>query len=166
MLQVTLDDIKRMASEANGQIKAIYLHWSAGHYGQFFEDYHLNIDKDGNIYASTDDLTERKQHTYMHNTGAVGVSMACCAFATTDDLGSEPPTLEQIESMAQIVATITKYADVPMENVKTHAEVAEEDGYGYSTTCERWDLLFLNNDDRTNGGDIIRGKAQFYLNYV
>ena len=29
----------------------IYLHWTAGHYGQFFADYHVQIDADGGIYV-------------------------------------------------------------------------------------------------------------------
>ena len=29
----------------------IYLHWTAGHYGQFFADYHVQVDADGGIYV-------------------------------------------------------------------------------------------------------------------
>jgi hypothetical protein len=155
-----------MAKEASGEITKIYLHWSAGHYGQFFDDYHLNIDSDGNIYASTDDLTERKAHTWRRNTGAIGVSMACCAFATTNDLGDEPPTDAQIEAMAMCVASLCKGLEIPVDydHVMTHCEAAEEDDYGPSTTCERWDLWFLKNgEERGTGGDTIRGKAEYYL---
>ncbi|MBF1696751.1 MAG: N-acetylmuramoyl-L-alanine amidase, partial [Selenomonas sp.] len=32
----------------------LYLHWTAGHYGQFFADYHVQIDADGAIYVIGD----------------------------------------------------------------------------------------------------------------
>lgn len=38
---VTEDDIIDMAREAAGSIDTIYLHWTAGHYGQIFDDYHF-----------------------------------------------------------------------------------------------------------------------------
>ena len=45
----------------------------------------------------------------------------------------------------------------------THAEAADLDGYGPDTTCERWDLAVLKNDDEwMSGGDTLRGKAIFY----
>lgn len=47
---VTEDDIIDMAREAAGSIDTIYLHWTAGHYGQIFDDYHFSIDGDGTIY--------------------------------------------------------------------------------------------------------------------
>ena len=78
----------------------LYLHWTAGHYGQFFADYHVQIDADN----------------------ADGV----CAHAP----------------------------------------------YGPRTTCERWDLEYLGTaespafapwaEDGRRGGDILRGKAQYY----
>ena len=36
-----------MAKLARGRITTIYLHWTAGHYSQVFDDYHLCIDQDG-----------------------------------------------------------------------------------------------------------------------
>jgi hypothetical protein len=162
---VPLATIRQFAENARGQINHIYLHWSAGHYGQFFEDYHLNIDSDGNIYPSTQDFTEKLAHTWHRNTGAIGIAMACCAGATTEDLGNEPPTNQQIESMAQLVAVLCDTLGLPIdsEHVMTHCEAAEEDGYGPSTTCERWDLLFLSNESKeVNGGDTLRGKAIWY----
>ena len=44
---ITEAKIKRMAKQAKGRIATIYLHWTAGHYGQVFDDYHLCIDQDG-----------------------------------------------------------------------------------------------------------------------
>jgi hypothetical protein len=165
MNQVNLQGIRTMAEAAAGAITHIFLHWSAGHYGQPFEDYHICVDKNGEVYAIHDDLTKRLAHTWHHNTGAVAVSLLCAYNATTEDLGPEPPTAAQIEAMAQTVAVLCRGLGIPCayNHVRTHAEQADLDGYGPATTCERWDLLFLNNADRTPGGNLIRGKANWYL---
>ena len=39
--------LRAMARNAKNGIKDIYLHWTAGYYGQDYDDYHLCIDKDG-----------------------------------------------------------------------------------------------------------------------
>jgi hypothetical protein len=41
MRKINLADIRTMAEAAVGNISALYLHWSAGHYGQYFDDYHI-----------------------------------------------------------------------------------------------------------------------------
>ena len=166
MRKVRLEDIKDIALNATGDIDTIYLHWTAGHYGQFFSDYHINVDADGSVYISTDDFTERKSHTWRRNSRAVGIALTCCAFADTNDLGDEPPTEAQIESTAQVIAVLCKYLELPInvDHVMTHAEAADLDDYGPKTTCERWDCLFLSNGTKDiNGGDTLRGKASWYL---
>ena len=188
MRKIDLDELRRMAKDSYDSLYSaansvgrgikIYLHWSAGHYGQFFEDYHINIDSDGSIYASTDDLSERLAHTYHRNTGAVGVSLACCAGATSNDLGDESPTTAQIDAMAKVVMVLCDEfgLEINKDNVMTHGEAADNiDGieasepYGCQSTCERWDLQFLGTkespayttdyDDPSTGGNVVRGKA-------
>lgn len=167
MRKVTLQELMKIAQEAKGQIDKIYLHWSAGHYESFFEDYHINIDKFGAIFISTDDFTETLAHTWHRNTGAIGIAMACCYNATSNDLGEEAPTAEQIESMARVIAVLS-YAlqlEITPDNIMTHAEAADLDGYGPTTTCERWDLAILQNGDEwMSGGNTLRGKALWYQN--
>lgn len=168
------------AAESMGRDVKLYLHWSAGHYGQFFEEYHINIDQDGSIYVSTDDFSQLKSHTYKRNTGSIGIALACCYNATTTDLGPEPPTTEQIETLSQVVAILCKALDLTVDiyHVMTHAEAAnnldelypgyEDNGYpdgkygpGYS--WERWDLWVLTtNDVPGRGGNTLRGKAIWY----
>ena len=188
MRKIDLDELRQMAKDSYDSLYSaansvgrgikIYLHWSAGHYGQFFEDYHINIDSDGSIYASTDDLSERLAHTYHRNTGAVGVSLACCAGATSNDLGDESPTTAQIDAMAKVVMVLCDEfgLEINKDNVMTHGEAADNiDGieasepYGCQSTCERWDLQFLateespayttDYDDPSTGGNVVRGKA-------
>jgi len=147
-----------------GRDVMVYLHWTAGHYGQFFADYHVNIDADGGIYISTEDFSEIKPHTYQRNTGAVGIGLCCAYGAVTSDLGAEPPTGQQIEVTAQAVAVLTQALDLAIDryHVMTHAEAADDDGYGPATTCERWDLWFFAGTAAGEGGNVIRGKANWY----
>ena len=160
----------------------VYLHWTAGHYGQFFADYHVQIDADGAIYViGAGALDEVLAATYLRNSGSVSIALLCAYGATTDDLGAEPPTAAQIESMAMATAALADglWLTIDKERILTHGEAADnEDGvrshvpYGPRTTCERWDLEYLGmaeslvfNPWATNGsrgGDVLRGKAQYY----
>ena len=193
MRQVTVEEIREMAENCRESIWAqaqtygrepkIYLHWTAGHYGQYYlNDYHIAIDYDGSIYVEHD-LDEVLAHTYRRNTGAVGITLACCVGATSDDLGSEPPTNAQIEAMAQVIVAVADglWLTIDKDHVLTHGEAADnEDGiyphdpYGPKSTCERWDLEYLGTSespsfnpyatDGSRGGDVLRGKANWYRN--
>ena len=160
----------------------IYLHWTAGHYGQFFADYHVQVDADGGIYVIGDGvLDDVLAATYRRNSGSVSIALLGCVDATTDDLGGEPPTAAQIEAMAMAVTALADglWLTIDKERVLTHGEAADnEDGvrthapYGPRTTCERWDLEYLGTEespvfhpwaeDGTRGGDVLRGKAEWY----
>lgn len=196
MRQVTIDELRQMASDARESIweqagaydrePKIYLHWTAGHYGQcYLNDYHVAIDYDGKIYVDSP-LDEVLAHTWRRNSGAVGISLCCCAGATTGDLGDEPPTSQQIEAMAQAIAAIADglWLTIDRDHVMTHGEAAdsvdgiytwdESDCYGPQHTVERWDLQFLgtdespyytaDHDDPSAGGNVLRGKALWYKN--
>jgi hypothetical protein len=186
---ITLVELKQLAlasksslwsaAQSIGRDVKLYLHWSAGHYGQFFDDYHINIDHDGSIYATTNDFSEVKSHTYKRNTGAIGISLACCYGATTENFGTEPPTALQIEAMSQVVAVLCKALDLTVDiyRVMTHAEAAnnldglnpnyEDNGYpdgkyGPGFSWERWDLWFMPGVTSGEGGNVLRGKAIWY----
>lgn len=174
--------LQESAENARGDIDTIYVHWSAGHYNQLFNDYHVCITGNGNVFPTTDDLTELKSHTWHRNSRAVGVALCCCAFATSDDLGDperlkyntenelnikqipyEPPTEAQLKALAQTLYTLCVGLGIPIDkdHVMTHAEIADIDGYGPATTCERWDLAILRNGDVwMSGGEQIRQMAQ------
>lgn len=186
MKKVTLQEIKQLALQAKSELwqKAqslgrdvkLYLHWSAGHYGQFFDDYHINIDKDGTSYIATDDLANILAHTWKRNTGSIGITLACGYQATSNDLGPEPPTDQQVETMARVITVLADALDLTIDifRVMTHGEAADnldgytgaygnDDCYGPATTCERWDLAILKNGDEwCSGGDALRGKANWY----
>lgn len=172
MREVTATELYYLARDYAGDIDHIYLHWSAGHYNSLSEHYHVNITGDGKIYLSTENLARTLSHTYMRNSGAIGITLCCCWDAVAGwngdvDFGSEPPTKEQIEAMAIVVDVLCAALEIPMTypTVMTHCEAAELDGYGPSTTCERWDLWYLPdyiNDTVEDGGNLIRGKAAWY----
>ena len=160
----------------------LYLHWTAGHYGQFFADYHVQVDADGGIYIIGDGvLDELLAATYLRNSGSISIAVLGCVGATTEQLGHEPPTAAQIESLAMATTALADglWLTIDRERVMTHGEAADnEDGvrahapYGPRTTCERWDLEYLGTrespifnpwaEDGSRGGDVLRGKAQYY----
>jgi len=193
MRQVTLDELARVAASSREDLweaakgagldnPLLILHWTAGWYDNFYpEDYHIQIGEHGEIYLSTNDLSKYLPHTWHLNTGTVGISMCCCACATTDDLGEAPPTSDQIEVMAQIIATLCTELWLTIDKcVFTHGEIGDNSDYyepwelyGPHNDCERWDLQFLGTDespewvddyaDPSTGGNVLRGKAAWYL---
>lgn len=195
MTEVTIDELRQMASDCResiwekaksmGREPKIYLHWTAGRYSQFWDDYHVQIDKDGKLYMPPDVTLDDDSlpATYHRNTGSVAITLLCCMGATSEDLGDMPPTEAQIESMAQAIVAIADglWLTIDKDHVLTHGECADnEDGiypheeYGPKSTCERWDLEYLQTDespefnpwaeDGSRGGDVLRGKANWYRN--
>lgn len=194
MEQVTLDELRELAELARPMLELqaqqaghdtikLYLHWTAGWYDQFFDDYHIQIDGDGLVYITTDDLSETLNHTWGRNTGGIGIALCCAAGADTVDLGEAPPTEEQIESMAKVVAVLCRAFSLQISrfNVMTHGEAADNedddyhdecDLYGPKNGCERWDLEYLGTAESpiynpwsisgSRGGDVIRAKAEGY----
>ena len=190
--EVSIDELRAAAEEARediwkaakrcGREPKVYMHWTAGHYETFFDDYHVSIDDAGRIYLNGS-LSDILAHTYHRNSGAVGITLNACVGATSSDLGAEAPTAAQIEAMAQAVCAICDglWLTIDKAHVMTHGEAADnEDGiepheaYGPKTTCERWDLEYLETGespafspwatDGSRGGDVLRGKANWYRN--
>ncbi|MBP2655806.1 MAG: hypothetical protein H6Q73_3375 [Firmicutes bacterium] len=176
-----LSDIRELAKDAAGNIDQVYIHWTAGHYGQKFSDYHILVDMDGTLYATVDDLTTRLNHTYMRNNRAIGIGALCAYQAhSTDDLGPEPPTNAQIESIAQLIAVLSEELalSIDIQHFMTHAEAADNmdgldpgyaqngypDGkYGPENSVERWDFWVVKvGDPPGSGGGILRGKGIWY----
>lgn len=195
MTKVTIDELRQMASDCRESIWAraksmgrepkIYLHWTAGRYSQFWDDYHVQIDGDGKLYMPPDVTLDDDSlpATYRRNTGSVAITLLCCVGATSEDLGEMPPTKAQIERMAQAIVAIADglWLTIDKDHVLTHGECADnEDGiypheeYGPKSTCERWDLEYLQTnesprfnpwaEDGSRGGDVLRGKANYYRN--
>ena len=56
-IRITFEDVARLGRGANGFANRIYLHWTGGHYGHVYEDYHISIDWDAVLC-----LARRKRH--------------------------------------------------------------------------------------------------------
>lgn len=157
--EITEREIAEMAKNARGAVNRIYLHWTAGYYGQPYDDYHFCVDREGQVYVHCKALTEEKEHTWLRNCGAVAIALCCGAqaacwapqtgncrtawgalaaadYAAPDCaricLGEAPPTVPQIEVMAKVVALLCDGLELPIcrDTVQTHCEVAFKDGYG------------------------------------
>lgn len=190
MTEVSLKDLYDMAKECydsiweqaqdNDRGVKIYLHWSAGLYHQFWDDYHIQVDSDGKIYVPDDTaLDDVLSATWKRNSGSISIGLLCGYGATTEDLGDYPPTEAQMESTAMIIAVLVPALDITTNimHVMTHGEAADNEDeeitedYGPKTDCERWDLEYLGTDEspefdpwneETRGGTILRGKAIWY----
>jgi hypothetical protein len=180
--QITMDELQSLALDAYGKIEKAYLHWTGVKGGKHFKDYHINIDRDGTMWTDMEALTDYKEHTYMRNSNAVGIAIEACWDAVSENnLGSEPPTKEQLATMTQIMAVLTINAGVPLDlqHQMTHAEAADnKDGldlyyldptgypnntYGPDSNVDRWDLLVCHaGDERWSGGDWLRGTARWW----
>ena len=170
--QISLAQLLKEAQANRGKIKHIYLHWTAGRYQQFFDDYHLNIDGEGKVYRTCSSLDELKAHTYRRNTGAIGITLCCALDASwqgeVPDLGSCPPTTLQLVALAKVVAVLCVGLGLALDEgaVMTHAEAALADGYGAGSgdSETRWDLYWVLNGEGKliRGGDHIRQLAQYY----
>ena len=151
-VQIDYKKLAEVAKRSRGKINRIYLHWTAGHYDDVYDDYHINIGAGGELYLTCEDFTELKAHTWRRNTGSIGIAMCCAAGATAirgseTDFGKEPPTQQQIEAMAKTVAVLTYVLglEIKLLTVTTHCEAALFDGYGPHSgdPDTRWDLWYL-----------------------
>ena len=135
----------------------IYLHWTAGHYGQFFADYHVQIDADGTLYVIGDGaLDVLLAATYRRNSGSVSVAVLGACGATTEHLGAEPPTAAQIEAMAMAVTALADglWLTIDKARILTHGEAADnEDGVRAHAPYGPLDMRALGPRVPRNGGE-------------
>ena len=99
--KVTELDLAVLALEARGAVDKVYLHWTAGHYGQIFDEYHLLVDADGSVYAACGSFREHKVHTWRRNGRSIGIAL-CGAYRARASLpgytlGQAEPPLERAQ---------------------------------------------------------------------
>lgn len=181
---VTLQNVKAEARRSYGALWAkakslgrdvkLYCHWTAGHWWQLFDDYHICIDADGTVYQmkNFDVVTAA---TYMRNSGSISIAL-CCAYGaqSENDLGPYPPTEKQLNALAQVICVLADALDltIDIQRVMTHAEAAanrdglyphDDYGPGSGDPDTRWDLWVCHEGEVPwSGGDTIRGNANFY----
>ena len=119
MRQVTLQEIGDIASASRDALyedarsvgynaPKIYLHWTAGHYDTLFEDYHISITGDGEIYVSTDDFSEVLEHTWKRKTIRNFYAVKITANAKTYIVlySSSLPSLDYHKNLIYIITSI------------------------------------------------------------
>ena len=184
---MTIDEARKLLTDVRpyfyryAEPVKVYLHWTAGDYETTYDDYHFCIAGNGQI-VNTRSLKEIPSATEGRNTGSIAISLCCCADAIAyrgepnyADLGHFPPTVEQIETLACLMAVIADVFHIPItiDHFLTHGEAGDNmDGweatekYGMNSGCTRWDLAVL--DDETawgDGGNVLRGKAIWYQHH-
>jgi hypothetical protein len=156
---ITMLELKTKAREAKGKVNHIYLHWTGECYEQPDDQYHLCVDRQGQVYICCKGFTEKKEHIWLRDQGSIAIALCCgagsrcwvpgvgnprTAWGVTEiststpdhcariDFGSAPPTLPQIEKMAKLVAILCGELElaVSRDTVMTHCEAAFKDSYG------------------------------------
>lgn len=174
-------------AEANNKPVQVVLHWTAGKYYGIFNDYSINIDGDGDVHITNRDFARPTGHNYMKNSASIGLTLCCAYNATTNNLGEYPPTEEQIEAMAKVMAVLSEALDLEIDIVHFPSHGSSADGldfeiyyadptgfpfnhYGPRSNCERWDLQKIRDtdpwttdpDDPMSGPNQIRSLARAF----
>ena len=155
----------------------LYLHWTATGYDWIRPGhYHAIISGEGRVHRLHAYSVDLPAHTYARNSNSVALSCAC--MGGSPDPWSQPPTPPQLQALCEEAAAIARSwgwsADaITIRNVMTHAEAASNrdgrvmhDNYGpmiWGGTGERWDLLQLEKNGPTDGGDQLRARIRAIL---
>ena len=155
----------------------IYLHWTATHYDWIRPGhYHRIIGGDGRVHRLHALTADLPAHTWRRNSNSV--ALACACMGGQPDPWTLPPTAAQLQSLCREVAAIARSwgwsaADITIQSVMTHAEAASNrdgrwmhDNYGpviWGGTGERWDLLQLEPNGASDGGDQLRHRIAAVL---
>lgn len=122
----------------NCSMRRVILHWTAGQHKASSIDlahYHILIEDDGKLVRGTHSIKDNVStgdnvyaaHTSKFNTGSIGVSVCCMQGAVENpfDAGSFPMTQLQWETMAQVVAELCQFYEIPvtLQTVLGHGEV-------------------------------------------
>ena len=94
--RINHEQLRILARNAKGGINHIYLHWTAGTYEQVFDDYHINIGEQGELYLTCNMLREYKEHTWHRNSKAIAITLCCAkdailAYKCNPVFGAYPP---------------------------------------------------------------------------
>jgi len=136
-----------------GDVRAIWLHWTGADYAQVFPAYHFCLaGADDIIVHATHDLCANMRdvrvdparpyaaHTAGRNSFAIGIAACGMADATPHAFGAAPLTAAQCDALVTVCARLVHAYAIPLADVRTHAEAAVEDGYFGTGDDERWDI--------------------------
>lgn len=161
------------------EVKKIYLHWTATPYNWHESGhYHTVVQGNGNIVRLTPYDHFLGAHTWLRNSDAVAIAIAC--MGGSNYWNEYPPTTEQLEAMCKETANLArslgwKKEDIVIQKIMTHAEAAScKDGcyphYNYGPVPwggdgTRWDLMQLTEDGADDGGEVLRNKIKQYMTF-
>lgn len=136
LAEIAKDPTKHLGPSTQ-KVERIIVHWTAGSYVVSALDkmhYHFVIDRDGIVHpghhrvaANMRPITrDYAAHTYMLNTGSIGIAVACMAGATQSNPGRYPMTRAQWNTMIELTAIAAKHFNLPVSSatVLGHHEVA------------------------------------------
>jgi len=141
-----------------GDLRSIYLHWTAGDYVTTFDAYHFCVAREPSsgspVVHETHDLQANMRdvraggapyaaHTAGRNSFAAGIAICGMAGAVPGDFGPYPLPAELVRATCDLAAELCSAYGIPLAAVRTHAEAALEDGYFGSEPGERWDIARL-----------------------
>jgi len=143
----------------NCSMKRIILHWTAGSYKASSIDlahYHILVENDGKLVRGSHSIDDNVStadnvyaaHTYMLNTGSIGISVCCMAGAAESPFngGSSPMLKMQWDTMTQVVAELCQFYNIPVtpQTVLGHGEVESKLGIDqagkWDPMVQPWDL--------------------------
>lgn len=157
----------------------IVVHWTAGAHKASWLDrahYHVIIEDDGKLVRGDNAITNNAApirgtyaaHTLRHNTGIIGVSLACMAGAIPEpfDSGVCPMTRTQWDALPPVLAALCRRYGIPVgpKTVLSHAEVSSTLGIPQRG---KWDIARLSFDLSVVGahvvGDLFRARTAALL---
>jgi hypothetical protein len=165
-------------------INRVHWHWMASGYAvskTSLAHYNDGVDHMGNVYDGgalaqlQAEYSYRNRigvsHTFMANTGSIGIGIACMAGAScsgsTVDAGKFPITWEGIDGMLKRTAEYCKLYDIKPSpwTTLTHAEVGPNIGIKQRG---KWDIRVLPDDlskllPAKQAGDILRERLKDFL---
>jgi hypothetical protein len=164
-----------------GDLRYLYLHWTAGDYVTVFDAYHVCIGLDPTgapVARATHDLRANMRdvraepgpyaaHTAGRNSYAIGLAVCGMRDAAPHDFGAFPLRDDLVALACRTAAALCAFYRIPVDagHVRTHAEAALEDGYFGCGEDERWDIARLCASpaplvpaDAVRAGGILRAR--------
>jgi hypothetical protein len=140
-----------------GDLRSIFLHWTAHDYDAVFPAYHFCLRGVSDIVVvQTHDLRANMRdlrldptgpyaaHTLGRNSWSIGLAVCGMAGAVPSDFGRYPLTDAQIGGLCVVARRLADAYRIPPAAIRTHAEAALEDDYfGADDNDLRWDIARL-----------------------
>ena len=118
-----INNIYPIIQQQGSSNQMITLHWTAGHYDQLFDDYHMCIDGNGTVHIMND-LDAYGAHCYHENSNNFGIATCSNVNASlngdgymgysTYEPGPEPVNGLQLEAMATLVYLCCVQWNIPL----------------------------------------------------